>query len=63
MVYCYCMHTCVLLSVSEVTMATTDLQPPEPLYLNKTEDWPKWPLQFQRFCLASGLSEKGENAR
>ena len=37
--------------------------PPGPLCSNKTEDWPKWLLSFQQYCLASGVSEEGEECQ
>ena len=41
-------------------MATFQIAPPENFDFSKPDDWPKWRQRFERFHMASGLSQKDE---
>ena len=41
-------------------MATLQLQPPAAFQFSKPEEWRKWKSRFERYRLASGLSEASE---
>ena len=41
-------------------MATYQITAPENFNFNHPEEWPRWIRKFERFRLASGLSEKEE---
>ena len=46
-------------------MATLGAQvsPPEPFSFNKPEQWCRWIRRFERYVVASGLADKGEEAK
>ena len=41
-------------------MATYQITAPEHFNFNCPDEWPRWIRKFERFCIASGLSQKAE---
>ena len=41
-------------------MASYQVLPPKPFNFTKPEEWPKWIRHFERFCQASGLSDRSQ---
>lgn len=46
-----------------VSGAMYQVQPPEPFTFRRPNEWPKWIRHFERFRVAAGLAEKGEEAQ
>lgn len=44
-------------------MASYHIAPPERFNFSQPDQWPKWIRRFERFRLASGLTEKGEESQ
>ena len=49
--------------MAATVVATYQVSPPEQFNFNHPEEWPKWVRRFERFCIASGLVEKPEEAQ
>ena len=47
--------------VAEHDMASYNIPAVEPFNFRKPEEWTQWIRQFERFCVASGLSSKSED--
>ena len=45
------------------TMATYQVNPPEPFTFSRPEEWPRWYRQYERFSTASGLDSKDDKMR
>ena len=61
-------HTPLSYMVSEVTehdwfveMAMTNLQPPDPFWFKKTEEWLKWKCHFEQYRVELGSVDKDED--